>query len=105
MLEETDVLLLDEPTNHLDMKSVEWLEEYLQKFKGTVLTISHDRYFLDQRRSTGSWSFVGGKAAELPAAIIPSTSRKSRPASNSQLKQYEQEQAQAAAAGLHAWNG
>lgn len=48
LLEETDILLLDEPTNHLDMKSVEWLEEYLLKFKGTVLTISHDRYFLDQ---------------------------------------------------------
>ena len=48
LLEETDILLLDEPTNHLDMKSVEWLEEYLRKFKGTVLTISHDRYFLDQ---------------------------------------------------------
>ena len=48
LLEETDILLLDEPTNHLDMKSVEWLEEYLLKFKGTVLTISHDRYFLGQ---------------------------------------------------------
>ena len=48
LLEETEILLLDEPTNHLDMKNVEWLEEYLLKFKGTVLTISHDRYFLDQ---------------------------------------------------------
>lgn len=47
ILEDTDILLLDEPTNHLDMKSTEWLEEYLQKFKGTVLIVSHDRYFLD----------------------------------------------------------
>lgn len=47
ILEDTDILLLDEPTNHLDMRSTEWLEEYLQKFKGTVLIISHDRYFLD----------------------------------------------------------
>jgi ATPase subunit of ABC transporter with duplicated ATPase domains len=48
ILEKTDILLLDEPTNHLDMKATEWLEEYLLKFKGTVLTISHDRYFLDR---------------------------------------------------------
>lgn len=48
LLEKTDILLLDEPTNHLDLRSVEWLEEYILKFKGTVLTISHDRYFLDR---------------------------------------------------------
>ncbi len=48
ILEDTDILLLDEPTNHLDLHAVEWLEGYLQSFKGTVLTISHDRYFLDQ---------------------------------------------------------
>lgn len=47
IMEKTDVLLLDEPTNHLDMESLEWLEEYLLHFKGTVLVISHDRYFLD----------------------------------------------------------
>ena len=45
LLQKTDILLLDEPTNHLDMHSVEWLEEYILKFKGTVLTISHDRWF------------------------------------------------------------
>lgn len=48
LLEKTEILLLDEPTNHLDLRSVEWLEGYLNRFKGTVLTISHDRYFLDQ---------------------------------------------------------
>ncbi len=91
LLEETDILLLDEPTNHLDMKSVEWLEEYLLKFKGTVLTISHDRYFLDQvvdriielrggraENYSGNYSFyVEEKEARYEL----------------QLKQYEQEQA------------
>lgn len=48
LLEKTDILLLDEPTNHLDLNSVEWLEKYLEAFKGTVLAISHDRYFIDQ---------------------------------------------------------
>ena len=48
LLEKTDILLLDEPTNHLDLRSVEWLEGYINAFKGTVLTISHDRYFIDQ---------------------------------------------------------
>ena len=47
ILEQTDILLLDEPTNHLDLKSVQWLEGYLEKFPGTVMIISHDRYFLD----------------------------------------------------------
>jgi ATPase subunit of ABC transporter with duplicated ATPase domains len=48
ILEDTDILLLDEPTNHLDMDAMEWLEEYLSTFRGTVLAISHDRYFLDR---------------------------------------------------------
>ncbi|MBQ0134187.1 MAG: ABC-F family ATP-binding cassette domain-containing protein, partial [Clostridiales bacterium] len=48
ILEDTDILLLDEPTNHLDMHATEWLEDYLLRFKGTVLTISHDRWFLDK---------------------------------------------------------
>ncbi len=48
LLEKTDILLLDEPTNHLDLHSVEWLESYIKTFKGTVLAISHDRYFIDQ---------------------------------------------------------
>ena len=48
ILEDTDILLLDEPTNHLDLQATEWLEEYLRRFRGTVVTISHDRYFLDR---------------------------------------------------------
>jgi len=47
LLEEPDILLLDEPTNHLDMSSVEWLQTYLAEYKGAVMLISHDRYFLD----------------------------------------------------------
>jgi energy-dependent translational throttle protein EttA len=47
LLSEPDILLLDEPTNHLDAESVEWLEHHLQQYKGTVIAITHDRYFLD----------------------------------------------------------
>src|SRR5262249_25515166 len=47
LLEEPDMLLLDEPTNHLDAESVAWLEKYLERFPGTVVAITHDRYFLD----------------------------------------------------------
>ena len=47
LLESSDILLLDEPTNHLDMESVEWLEKYLKSYKGIVIIVSHDRYFLD----------------------------------------------------------
>jgi len=47
LLSEPDILLLDEPTNHLDAESVEWLENHLQQYKGTVIAVTHDRYFLD----------------------------------------------------------
>ena len=47
LLEDTDILLLDEPTNHLDLKSTQWLEDFLLRFQGTVLAVSHDRWFLD----------------------------------------------------------
>ncbi len=56
LLEEPDILLLDEPTNHLDLETVEWLEGFLKNYKGSVLIISHDRYFLDS---------VVGKIVEL----------------------------------------
>lgn len=48
MLQNADLLLLDEPTNHLDLSAIEWLEEYIKKYPGTVLIISHDRFFLDR---------------------------------------------------------
>jgi len=47
LLSEPDILLLDEPTNHLDAESIEWLEHHLQQYKGTVIAVTHDRYFLD----------------------------------------------------------
>ena len=48
LLQEPDVLLLDEPTNHLDAESIDWLEQHLQRYKGTVIAVTHDRYFLDK---------------------------------------------------------
>ena len=91
LLEKTDILLLDEPTNHLDLSSVEWLEGYINAFKGTVLTISHDRFFLDRVADriieiteghgefySGNYSFyIDEKQARFDL----------------QMKQYEQEQA------------
>ena len=91
LLEKTDILLLDEPTNHLDLKNVEWLESYINAFKGTVLAISHDRYFIDQVADrvmeitdghgefySGNYSFyIGEKQARFDL----------------QMKQYQQEQA------------
>ncbi len=91
LLEKTDILLLDEPTNHLDLRSVEWLETYINAFKGTVLAISHDRYFIDQvadrviEITEGHAEFYSGNYSfymdEKQARF------------DLQLKQYEQEQA------------
>ena len=91
LLEKTDILLLDEPTNHLDLRSVEWLEQYINAFKGTVLPISHDRYFIDQvadrviEITDGHAEFYSGNYSfymdEKQARF------------DLQMKQYEQEQA------------
>ena len=94
LLEETDILLLDEPTNHLDMRSVEWLEEYLLKFKGTVLTISHDRYFLD-RVVERIIELRGGKA-EYYSGNYSFYVEEKEARYQLQLKQYQQEQAKVA---------
>ena len=55
LAEDPDVLLLDEPTNHLDLGAIEWLEEYLQRFRGAFLTISHDRMFLSRLTRSSLW--------------------------------------------------
>ena len=47
LLQKPDILLLDEPTNHLDAESIDWLEQHLQQYEGTVIAVTHDRYFLD----------------------------------------------------------
>ena len=47
LLQKPDILILDEPTNHLDAESVAWLEHHLQRYEGTVIAVTHDRYFLD----------------------------------------------------------
>jgi energy-dependent translational throttle protein EttA len=63
LLEEPDMLLLDEPTNHLDAESVAWLERYLDEFKGTVVAITHDRYFLD---NVAKWILELDRGAGIP---------------------------------------
>ena len=63
LLEEPDVILLDEPTNHLDALSVSWLEQYLAAYKGTVVCITHDRYFLD---NVAGWILELDRGAALP---------------------------------------
>lgn len=91
LLEKTDILLLDEPTNHLDLNSVEWLETYINGFKGTVLAISHDRYFIDQVADRvieivdGHGEFYSGNYS------FYMEEKQSR--FDLQMKQYEQEQA------------
>ena len=91
LLEKTDILLLDEPTNHLDLKSVEWLEGYINSFKGTVLTISHDRYFLDQVADRVIEITDGH--AELYSGNYSFYIDEKQARFNLQMKQYEQEQA------------
>ncbi len=91
LLEQTDILLLDEPTNHLDLRSVEWLENYINTFKGTVLTISHDRYFLDVVADRVIEIFEGH--AEFYSGNYSFYIEEKQARFDLQLKQYEQEQA------------
>ena len=106
ILEDTDILLLDEPTNHLDMKSTEWLEEYLVKYRGTVIVVSHDRYFLDSV-ITRTIEIVDGKADIYPGNYSFYAEEKQR-RYEEQLIKYEREQKEAkrlgeAADRLAAW--
>ena len=106
ILEDTDILLLDEPTNHLDLHATEWLEEYLSRYKGTVLAISHDRWFLDKvvKRVI---EIEGGQAHFYEGNYSFYVEEKER-RYQEQLKQFEKEQAkigqlQEAADKLHLW--
>ena len=91
LLEKTDILLLDEPTNHLDLRSVEWLEGYINAFKGTVLAISHDRYFID-RVADRVIEIVDGHA-EFYSGNYSFYMDEKQARFDLQMKQYEQEQA------------
>ena len=106
ILEDTDILLLDEPTNHLDMAACEWLEDYLAKFRGTVLVISHDRWFLD-RAVTRIIEINGGKAEFYSGAYSFYVEEKRR-RFEEKLKKYEKDQAKIAqlteaAEKMHLW--
>ena len=106
ILEDTDVLLLDEPTNHLDLQATEWLEEYLRRFRGTVVTISHDRYFLD-RTVTRIIEIQDGKAEFYSGNYSFYAIEKER-RYQERMKQYLKEQAkiqqlEKAAEQMHLW--
>ena len=98
ILEDTDILLLDEPTNHLDLHAIEWLEQYLSTFKGTVVAISHDRYFLD-RTITRVIEVLDGKA-EFYSGNYSFYVQEKQARFELQLKQYEKEQAKLAQLGF-----
>ena len=91
LLEKTDILLLDEPTNHLDLNSVEWLENYIKAFKGTVVAISHDRWFID-RIAERVIEIVDGHA-EFYSGNYSFYMDEKQARFDLQMKQYEQEQA------------
>ena len=91
ILEDTDILLLDEPTNHLDLHAVEWLEDYISHFKGTVLAISHDRYFLD-RTVSRVVEILDGKAEFYSGNYTFYAEEKER-RYEARMRQYEKNQA------------
>ena len=106
ILEDTDILLLDEPTNHLDLHAIEWLEQYLSTFKGTVVAISHDRYFLD-RTITRVIEVLDGKAEFYSGNYSFYAVEKER-RYQERMKQYLKEQAkiqqlEKAAEQMHLW--
>jgi ATPase subunit of ABC transporter with duplicated ATPase domains len=106
IIEDTDILLLDEPTNHLDLRATEWLEDYLSKFHGTVLAISHDRYFLD--RTVQRCIEISDGKAEFYSGNYSFYAEEKRRRYEEQLKRWEKEQAKVkqlteAAERLHLW--
>ena len=92
ILVDTEILLLDEPTNHLDLSATVWLEDYVSHYKGTVLVISHDRYFLDKTISRVI-EIQGGKAAFYAGNYSFYAVEKQRRYLE-QLRQYKKEQAE-----------
>ena len=94
ILEDTDILLLDEPTNHLDLNATEWLEDYLGRFKGTVLAISHDRWFLD--RVVKRVAEVQNGKAELYSGNYSFYVTEKELRYQERMRQYEKEQAKIA---------
>ena len=106
ILEDTDILLLDEPTNHLDLRATEWLEDYLLHFKGTVLAISHDRYFLD--KVVQRCVEISEGRAELYSGNYSFYTVERQRRFEEKLKQYEKDQAKIdqltrAAEQMHLW--
>lgn len=106
ILEDTDILLLDEPTNHLDLRATEWLEDYITHFRGTVLAISHDRYFLDTVAQR-CIEIVDGRAEFYSGNYSFYVVERQR-RFEEQLRKYEKDQAkieqlQKAAAQMHLW--
>lgn len=106
ILEDTDILLLDEPTNHLDLHATEWLEDYISRFRGTVLAISHDRYFLD-KVAQRCIEIVEGKAEFYSGNYSFFVEERQRRFEEKQ-KQYEKDaakiaQLQKAADQMHLW--
>ncbi len=106
ILEDTDILLLDEPTNHLDLHATEWLEDYILKFRGTVLAISHDRWFLDTVAQR-CIEIVSGKAEFYSGNYSFYVQEKQR-RFDEQMKKYEKDQAkleqlEKAAQQMHLW--
>ena len=75
MIQEPDILLLDEPTNHLDAESVQWLEQHLQQYKGTVIAVTHDRYFWTTSPA-GSWNWIAAMEFRSKGITVLGWSRK-----------------------------
>lgn len=106
ILRQPDILLLDEPTNHLDIDSLEWLEGYLSDYKGVVVIISHDRYFLD--RTVGRIVELSDGKAELYEGGYSWYRQEKESRYQIKLEQYEQQQKkirqlEAAAKRMHEW--
>lgn len=106
ILENTDILLLDEPTNHLDLHATEWLEDYLLRFKGTVLAISHDRFFLD--RVVERCIEINDGKAEFYSGNYSFYVQERQHRFEEKLKKYEKDQAKIeqltrAAEQMHLW--